>query len=161
MVEMTFGTKAGGIRASHVMPRCAIAAGSNVLTLMGAVLVEYIAPGDRVITRSGARTVRSVQISVVKSAEVVRISEGVLAKDRPEQDIAVSPEQPILIRDWRAKALASTSQTLIPAARLVDGEYVRKLAVDEVWMISLHFDETEIIYANGLELICEPVNALV
>lgn len=155
MVEMTFGTRAGGIRASHEMPRCAMAAGSTVLTLMGAVPVEYVAPGDRVITRNGARNVRAVQISVVKSTHVICISEGVLDTDRPEQDICLSPDQPILIRDWRAKAMAAARQAVVPAARLVDGEYVRRLSCDEVWMISLQFDTDEVIYANGLELLCE------
>lgn len=156
MVEMTFGAKAGGIRASHIMPRCAIATGSTVLTLTGAMPVEYIAPGDRVITRSGARTVRSVQISVVKDAEVICISEGVLDANRPEADICVSPKQPILIRDWRAKAMAGAKQAVVAASKLTDGEYVRPIQASEIWMISLHFDEAEVIYANGLELVCEP-----
>lgn len=156
MVEMSLGQKAGGIRASHEMPRCAMAAGTTVLTLMGAVPVEYIAPGDRVITRAGARTVRAVGIAVVKQARVIRISEGVLAKDRPEADILVSPSQPILIRDWRAKALARAPQAVVAAEKLTDGEYVRAEVMEEVWMVSLAFDQAETIYANGLELICEP-----
>lgn len=157
MVDLTLGKNAGEIRASHKMPSCGIAAGSTVLTLMGAIPVEFIAPGDRVITRTGARVVRSVDIAVVKNSDVVRISEGVLDKDRPEADILVSPEQQILIRDWRAKAIASKSQANVSAARLTDGEYIRKEFTDEIWMISLRFDAPETIYANGLELLCEPV----
>lgn len=160
MVDMSLGQSAGGIRASHAMPRCAMAAGTTVLTLMGAVPVEYLAPGDRVITRAGARTLRAVGIAVVKGARVIRISEGVLAKDRPEADILVSPAQPILIRDWRAKALAGAPQTVVAAEKLSDGEYVRAEVRDEVWMITLGFDQAETIYANGLELICEPAEVI-
>ena len=156
MVDMTFGTKAGDIRASHKMPRCGIAAGSTVLTLAGALPVEYIAPGDRVITRAGARTVRSVQISVVKNCEVICISEGVLDRDRPDADICVPTTQPIMIRDWRAKALSGAPQAVVAASKLVDGEYVRRVTAKEIWMISLHFDAAEVIYANGIELTCEP-----
>lgn len=158
MVDMTFGAKAGEIRASHKMPRCGIATGSTVLTLAGALPIEYVTPGDRVITRSGARTVRSVQISVVKNCEVICISEGVLDRDRPEEDICVSPSQPVMIRDWRAKALSGAAQAIVAASKLVDGEYVRRVTAKEIWMISLHFDEAEVIYANGLELSCDPVS---
>ncbi|WP_435258783.1 Hint domain-containing protein [Thioclava sp. FR2] len=160
MVEMTFGKKAGDIRASHQMPRCGIATGSTVLTLAGALPVEYIAPGDRVITRAGARTVRSVQISVVKNCDVISISEGVLDRDRPDEDICVAPTQPIMIRDWRAKALSGVAQAVVAASKLVDGEYVRRVTASEIWMISLHFDATEVIYANGLELTCEPAEVM-
>lgn len=156
MAEMTFAQSAGSIRASHSMPDCAMAAGTTVLTLSGALPVEFISPGDRVITRNGARTVRAVNISVVKDASVIRISESVLDVDRPEDDILVSPQQPLLIRDWRAKFIGNASQAVVTAGALVDGEYIRRETLAEAWMISLHFDQSEVIYANGLELMCAP-----
>lgn len=156
MVELTLGTIAGTLRASHRMPRCAVAAGGTVLTLSGALPVEFVSPGDRLITRSGARRVQSVGISIVRNADVVRISEGVLAKDRPEAEVVLSPEQPILLRDWRARAMAGAAQTAIAAGRLIDGEYIRSETLDEVWMLSIRFDQPEVIYVNGLELLCDP-----
>ncbi len=156
MVEMTLGTNAGEILAKTSMPRCGLAAGTTVLTLMGAVPVEFIAPGDRVITRNGARTVTAVDISVVKNARVVRISEGVLGKDRPEADMLVSPDQPILIRDWRAKALAGATQAIVSAEKLADGEYIKVETLAEARLVTLRFATAEVIYAAGLELGCEP-----
>ena len=155
MVEMTFGLKAGEIRATETMPQFGLAAGTTVLTLAGAVPVEFVAPGDRMITRAGARTVTGVEISVVKNARVVRISEGVLGKDRPEADMIVAPTQPILIRDWRAKAIAGLDQAVITAEKLADGEYIKVEVLDEVRLVTLKFADAQVIYAAGLELGCE------
>ena len=155
MVKMTVGLNAGGIRATDTMPRCGLAAGTSVLTLSGSMPVEFVAPGDRMITRNGARTVTGVEISVVRNARVVRISEGVLGKDRPEADMIVSPDQAILIRDWRAKAIAGLNQAVMPAEKLADGEYIKIEVLDEVRLVTLQFADAQVIYAAGLELGCE------
>lgn len=140
---------------ASTMPRCGIAAGAPVLTLSGVQPVEFISVGDRVITRNGARTVKAVEISVIRNDHVIRISEGVLGKDRPEADLLVAPNQPILIRDWRAKALAGATQAVVAAAKLADGEYIRKEAQEEIRIVSLRFEGPEVIYVAGLELGCE------
>ncbi len=44
-------------------------------------------------------------MAVLTQAEMVRISASALGHDRPEADLFVAPDQQILIRDWRAKAL--------------------------------------------------------
>ncbi|MFN3845976.1 MAG: Hint domain-containing protein [Paracoccaceae bacterium] len=155
MAEMTLGTAAGTVTAGTDMPPCGIAAGTTVLTLMGAMPVEFVSPGDRIITRSGARTVTAVEIAVVNNARMIRISEGVLGKDRPEADTIVTPSQPILIRDWRAKALAGIDQAVMEAERLVDGEYIRVETVAEARIVTLRFADAQIVYAAGLELGCE------
>ena len=154
MLDMAMARNAG-FAAGHTMPRCGLAAGASVLTLAGTVPVEYIAPGDRVITRAGARTVTSVAISVIRNARVVRISEGVLGKDRPQADMFVSPDQPILIRDWRAKAMAGLDQAVMTAEKLADGQYIKIETLDEVRIVSLGFSDAQVIYAAGLELGCE------
>jgi hypothetical protein len=156
MAEMTLGQNAGEVRVTESMPRCGLVAGTTVLTLAGTVPVEFVSPGDRMITRNGARTVTGVEISVIRNARVVRISEGVLGKDRPEADMIVTPDQPILIRDWRAKAIAGATQAVIAAEKLADGEYICVETMAEVRMIALRFAAAEVIYAAGLELGCEP-----
>ena len=122
MAEMTFAKTAGSILATQTLPRCGVASGTQVLTLRGAVAVETVAPGDRLITRNGARTVVAVEIALVAEAQVVKISEGVLGKERPEADTYVSSGQPILIRDWRAKALTGVDQVVMTAERLTSGK---------------------------------------
>lgn len=132
----------------------AIALGTPVLTLDGALPVEFLNIGDRVLTRAGVRRLHSIEITVVKTARVIRIAQDTLGVDRPEADLIVTPDQPILIRDWRAKALYGTDAAMVPAARLADGEYIRSEVLAEVRLFTLHFAEDAVIYAGGLELAC-------
>lgn len=157
MLDMTLDIAASAPLRSDAMPRCGLVAGSPVLTLSGVQPVEAISPGDRVITRNGARTVLAVEVSVLAHNRVVRISEGVLGKDRPEADVLVAPGQPILIRDWRAKALAGADQAVMAAQRLCDGAYIRAEELDEIRIVSLRFAAPEVIYSAGLELGCDAV----
>lgn len=155
MAELCLGSSAGTVEASTRMPVCGLAAGTPILTLSGAMPVEFVAPGDRVITRAGARTVTGVEIAVVAQAQVIRISASVLGKDRPEADMIVTPGQPLLIRDWRAKALTGAGQAVMRADRLVDGDYIRSETLAEARLVTLRFADSQVIYAAGLELCCE------
>lgn len=138
------------------LPLQGITAGTTVMTLEGELPVQFLAPGDRIITRAGARTLRDVEVSVVTDLPMVRISASALGHDRPADDLFVAPGQPILIRDWRAKALYGAAQAMVPAARLVDGEYIRDEVVAEARLFTLRFDDAVVIYAGGLELACAP-----
>lgn len=155
MLDMTFEITALSPVQAKAMPRFGLVAGCPVLTLSGVRPVETIQPGDRVITRNGTRSVLAVDTVVLSMGRVVRISEGVLGKDRPEADVCVTPDQPILIRDWRAKALVGTAQAVVAAKDLCDGDYIRAEDQAELRIVSLRFAGPEVIYAAGLELGCE------
>lgn len=133
-----------------------ITAGTTVLTLEGELPVQFLAPGDRVITRAGARVLKGIAVSVLQDAQMVRISASALGHDRPEDDVFVAPGQPILVRDWRAKALYNRNAAMVEAQRLVDGDYIRKEVVAEVRLFTLYFEQEEVLYAGGLELACAP-----
>lgn len=135
-------------------PLQAMLAGTSVLTLDGELPVEFLQPGDRVLTRAGMRRLKQVEVSVVQNARVVCIAHGTLGVDRPAEDVMVSAAQQILVRDWRAKAMFGTNSAMIPAAKLADGEYIRGLTVAEARFFTLSFDEDAVIYASGLELSC-------
>jgi hypothetical protein len=124
-------------------------AGTLVMTLEGEIPVEHLSVGDRVITRSGARTLKAVAARLVKGAFV--IAPHTLGHDRPEAEVAVGPTQKLLLRDWRARALYDRDQAQVPVARLVDGEYI-SAAAGPVRLWRLGFDREEVIYAGGLEL---------
>ena len=129
-----------------------LAAGTVVLTLAGALPVEHLTAGDRIITRSGARTLRAIRSEAVASARMVRVCASALGIDQPEDDLLLAADQPVLIRDWRAKAMKGVSQAMMPAAALVDGEYIRAEAVSGQRIFTLEFDAPVVIYAGGLEL---------
>ena len=136
------------------LPLQGMLAGTSVLTLDGEMPVEYLQPGDRILTRAGARRLRQVEVSVVQNARVIHIGHATLGVDRPTDDVTVSAGQQVLIRDWRAKAMFGTAQAMIPAQRLADGEYIRAETVAEARFFTLSFDEDTVIYAGGLELAC-------
>lgn len=150
---MTIHAKVTAAQAITAMDH-GLALATPVLSLEGMMPVEYLHPGERIITRLGALRLRAIETRVVQNARVVRIAQGVLGVDRPEADLIVAPQQPILIRDWRAKALTGQAMALIPAARLVDGAYIRAEVLAEVRLFTLRFDEDVVIYAGGLELAC-------
>ena len=131
--------------------------GTLVLTLSGAIPVEALAPGDRIVTRSGARKLVACEPRLLPRARVICISASALGPDRPEEDIRIAPGQTILVRDWRARALAGADHARIAAVDLCDGEYIRAEARRDARFFTLHFDAPEVIYAQGLELPCEPV----
>jgi hypothetical protein len=64
-------------------------AGTPVLSLDGPLPVEYLAPGDRVVTRMGAARILSVEVTVIQHARVVRIGPDALGASRPEASVTV------------------------------------------------------------------------
>lgn len=136
----------------HATP-IAIAPGTTVLTLDGALPVEHLYPGDKLITRHGARALAGLDAVLIPAGTmIVEIMRNALG-GRPERDLWVPAAQRILIRDWRAKALYGQAQACVPAAQLVDGDYVKltELAQD-VTGFALRFGRPEVFYADGLEL---------
>ncbi len=136
-------------------------AGTRILTLDGSLPVEYLTPGDRVLTRAGARRVRQIEVTVIRNARVVRVSQDALGLGKPQDDVTVTASMGILVRDWRAKALFGASQAVVPAQRLADGTYIRAETLAEGRLYTLVFDEPAVIYAGGLELACDGVVAKV
>jgi hypothetical protein len=145
----SFGADSIGLKIGQ-----GVALGTPILTLDGTLPVEFLTPGDRILTRGGARRLHGVDVTVVRNARVIRIAHDTLGVDRPSADILVTPDQPIFIRDWRARALCGTATAQVAAARLVDGEYIRVETMAEARFYTLRFDGDAVIYAGGLELSC-------
>lgn len=141
--------------ARHIAPEdaCnALPAGMVVLTLDGAIPVEFLNVGDRVITRdSGVATLSQVS-STRRRTDAVGIRRGTLGVSRPDRDAVVPARQELLVRDWRAGVLFGASQALVPAARLIDGEFIRSVGTVELDLFELRFDRPHILYADGMEL---------
>ena len=142
-------------RNDATLPVFGMAEGTQVLTLDGALPVEYLTPGDRILTRSGVRRLKAVEIARVQNARMVRVAADVLGTGRPEAPVWLVADQPILVRDWRAKALYGQAQALVPARRLCDGEFIRAERPAEARIYTLKLDGAAVIYAGGLELACD------
>ncbi|MDY6858182.1 MAG: Hint domain-containing protein [Pseudomonadota bacterium] len=129
-----------------------LAQGSIVLTLDGALPVEFLNKGDRIITRSGARVLRGLAARTLAGAPF-RICPGALGHDHPGETVLVAPGQRVLVRDWRARALYDAEQALVPVERLADGTHIAKardMCGLRVW--SLIFDDEQVFYADGIEV---------
>ena len=141
------------LRAPHAATGLTL--GTMVMTMDGELPVEFLTPGDRIVTRAGVRRLISVSVRVQHHVDMVRIGAGTLGFDRPCQETLVPLHQMILIRDWRAQALYGAPQALVAAGRLADGEMIRVETVSEARVFTLSFETDVVIYAGGLELECQ------
>lgn len=130
---------------------CGIAQGTQVLTLEGALPVEYLTPGDRIVTRMGARRLEAIELGRAED-RVIRVAPGVLGHDRPERALLLGPGARVLLRDWRARAIFGAAQALVPVSRLVDGQFVTVQTRPGLRLFSLRLADYAVIYADGVEL---------
>ena len=129
-----------------------LAAGTVVLTLDGEIPVEFLNPGDRIITRRGVRKLKAVALHTLPAGTPREVLSADAMGGKPAKAITLLPGQRVVIRDWRAQALWNRDIAVPQAARLVDGEFIRHEDGGEQIMLSLYFGAPEIIYADGLEL---------
>jgi hypothetical protein len=143
----------GGLSGTDAGALPGLSGGTVVATCEGLLPVDFLEPGDRVVTRAGMRILRAVRVHRY-SGPAVSISASALGHDRPEQDLTLPAHTPILVRDWRAGAIYGVDQAFVPAARLIDGEYVRAGVVRGMRLYELVFDTPEVVYAEGVEIAC-------
>ena len=123
-----------------------------IMTLNGEKPVRELKPGDRIITRdTGTAILKDIRKRRI-SGFAVRIKANSLGHNRPERDATLPAGQPVLVRDWRAQALFGAKQVLVPAARLIDGEFVTLQKDATMTVYDLEFDSPHVLYVDGLEL---------
>ena len=135
-------------------PKAGFVAGTVLYTREGEAPVEFLSPGDRLITRDAGmvRLTRIHHRRVVSRA--ISFAAGSLGHNRPEQDLILPAAQLVLIRDWRAQAMFGVDQALVRAEALVDDEFIRDLGVQKMHLHQLEFDAPHVIYVGGVELSC-------
>lgn len=147
--------------AAQIAAQTGLTAGTTVLTLAGAMPVEFLNAGDRIITRDGVCTLTAVTAHVAATIAMVRVCASAIGIEQPEEDMLVTANTEILIRDWRAKALKGADQAIMRADKLIDGEYIRAETSAAQRLFTLSFDRAVVIYAGGLELAISPVTVAV
>lgn len=136
--------------------------GTKILTPNGEVAIENLVAGDRVVTRDhgaqeivwiGATELSPVHMDIIKNLRPILIKKGALAKDLPTQDLRVSRQHRILVRDWRAEMMfGSEGGVLVPAFTLCnDSTIVEERPTQNVTYIHMAFNNHEIVYADGVE----------
>lgn len=154
VAPMTIPTPRPMARAGGKTNACeaGLAPGTTVLTMDGAIPVEFLNPGDRIITRRGVRKLKAImRHNLPEGTPRIVVSADALG-GKPANEITLMPGQRVLVRDWRAQALWGKDIAAPQAARLVDGEHIRTETSGRQIMLSLYFGAPEILYADGLEL---------
>ncbi|ARE39759.1 Type I secretion target repeat protein [Rhodovulum sp. P5] len=141
-----------------------LAEGTNLRTPCGPRRVEFIRPGDMIVTRTGGlqpvrlvwrRVVRAEDMAIVPGLAPVRLKPRVLGPMMPRQDVLLAPDQEVLIPGWRILDWPD-GQTVRVSARdiagLSDGAYV-DCAPDAFVCYQIVFDCPQVITANGLPVV--------
>ncbi|MDP1670260.1 Hint domain-containing protein [Phaeovulum sp.] len=163
MSQMTPGRDAGvapGVRQNEqaAQHQSAIAQGAGILTLDGLLPVEFLNPGDRIVTRAGAMQLRAVHVRPPKG-QLIRVAPSALGHDRPGQALLLAPETEVLVRDWRATVMFGKPQAMVAVSRLIDGDYVARVGKARTRLYTLEFDSPQVVYADGVEVGCAAVRA--
>lgn len=136
--------------------------GTLILTQKGAIPVQDLSAGDRVITRDhgiqtirwiGATTMSAGYAAANKRLRPILIRKDALGPDQPAQDMRVSRQHRLLIRDWRAEMLfGEPDGILVPAFALCnDSTIIEERPTEDITYIHMVFDKHEVVYADGLE----------
>jgi len=154
MKPKTVGRETGGqippLRTE--IAHAGLVAGTLLLTADGEMPVEYLSPGDRIITRNaGYVPLRAIQ-SMRVTEEAVKIAAGSLGDSKPTHHVMLPASQMVLVRDWRARALRGAAQAVMPAGCLIDDEFITSLGLRDMTLVRLGFDAPHVVYADGLEL---------
>lgn len=154
MKPNTVGRELSGLKPPLRTEIChvGLVSGTLLLTADGEIPVEYLSPGDRIITRNAGLVPLSAVESIRTREEAVKIAAGSLGDKKPTHHVMVPAAQLVLVRDWRAKAMRGASQAVMPAGCLVDGEFVTSLGERDMTLVRLGFHAPFVVYADGLEM---------
>lgn len=132
-----------------------VTANTKILTCCGEKPAAHLKTSDRIITRDhGALPLVATITRTPKTPQyMVHIPANAFGVGRPACDMDVLPDQPIVVRDWRAMVLYGHKQARVAASRLIDGRVISGCAREAEAMIALHFAAPSVIHANGLELL--------
>lgn len=146
-----FFTRQGEV-SSHPYPMSGIIAGSLILTGQGVTPVEFLKPGDRLISRVRGMVKVSGVEARTEVVDLVRIEQGALGAQKPDQATLMPTTQQVLVRGPRAVEFAGTGQTVRQVGELVDGKTITRVGTRETRLFRLFFDRAEVIYSDGIEI---------
>jgi hypothetical protein len=157
MMDYRIETAAECSQSSGVEPVHGVMEGCSVLTLDGYVSIDALEIGARVVTRRGLRYLRAVESSI-HYFHAIRIKKGTLGFYRPHRDLCMAPDQELFVRDWRAQLLYGQPSVILPVGRLTDGTYICEDRAAKMHRVfDLRFDEEEVFYVDGVEVMAKQV----
>jgi len=137
-------------------PHPGLVAGSVVWTSDGAIPVEFLTPGDRVVTRNAGLVTVTALNFVQYCGDFIQIAAQSLGKSRPDTDTILPATQTVLLRDQIAQQLTGQDSALVAAGLLGQIPGVTRQNAIEMTAVQLVFDRPQLVYADGLETLCLP-----
>ncbi len=134
------------VRMSGCLP------GTLVLTQDGEIPVEFLTPGDKIITREQGYVPLLALLREEVMTHAVKVRCGALGPQRPSADLILPTEQPLLLRGECAVARTGRAQAFVRAGKLADGDGVTDMGLMRMELYSLAFETRQVIYAGGLEM---------
>lgn len=126
---------------------------ARVVTTRGLCCVQDLRQGDRLVTRAqGVVSIDRIERQSLVSRAVYVLS-GSLGHFQTDRDSLLPAGQPVLVRDWRARALGHRHEVIATAERLVDGEFIRDLGYLPMTLFQVFCTTPQILYADGMELV--------
>ena len=128
-----------------------VVTGTKIRTTQGDVSVEDLKVGTMIVTTTGAhrpaqrlshRTLHCPNHSRPKEVYPVQIVRDAFAKDKPSQDLYVSPYQLIGVN--------IIDELLIPAVSLANGAPITQVKVDQITYWDIELETHDVMFANGL-----------
>ncbi|MCR9127834.1 MAG: Hint domain-containing protein [Rhodobacteraceae bacterium] len=135
-------------------------AGTEVLTLDGAVPVEFVTPLCSVLTRrGGALRVAEIRLDV-RPVALVQLRPRALGVRSPARAVTLPAEQLVQLRGHRAVALFGRECAEARLGDLIDGDRVVDLGQRTTFVHILAFDRPQVIYAGGIEVVTPAASTL-
>lgn len=135
--------------------------GTQIRTAEGFARIEELQEGDCIQTKDngaqeirwvGSRRMSGARLFAMPNLRPVRLDAGVLGEGVPDEGLLVSPEHRVLLKTPAARELFNTSEVLVAAKDLINGETIRvDLNVREVRYIHILLEKHEVVWANGVE----------
>lgn len=126
-------------------------AGTMIETARGPVSVETLVPGDMVLTQdNGMQPLRWIgrrRVPAIDSYAPIHISAGTFGD---HDDLLVSPQHRIMIRDPLAELLFEAAEVLVAAQDLVNNNSVRVRMGGDVEYVHILFDAHQVVFSSGL-----------
>lgn len=132
--------------------------GTRIATPRGAVAVEDLRPGDRVITRDdglqeirwiGQRTLTTPDLLLLPHLRPIGIRKGSLGNGLPERDMMVSPNHRMLIASPHAALYFEEHEVLIAAKHLTRRAGIVTMPARPTTYVHILFDRHQIVLADG------------
>ena len=132
--------------------------GTSIATPRGAVLVEDLKVGDRVVTRDnglqsikwvGKKRLDHIQLKALTALRPIQINAGTLGENIPDRDMRVSPAHRFLIVSKVAQLYFGQSEVLVAAKDMGDIAGVDVAEVPYITYVHFMCENHELVLADG------------